>query len=88
MIEPRRQLAAEGFDVPDGARPIPRQESMSSIASSTLVSRHIRFKSNSGNCTACACKFLSLSFANVPILTFASQIPQERGVTTLESPPV
>ena len=85
MIEPRRQLAAEGFDVPDGARPIPRQESMSSIASSTPVSRHIRFKSN---CTAFACKFLSLSFANAPILIFASQIPQKRGVTTFESPPV
>ena len=85
MIEPRRQLAAEGYDVPDGARPIPRQESNSSIASSTPVSRHIRFKSN---CTACACKFLSLSFANAPILTFASQIPQKQGVTTFESPPV
>ena len=85
MIEPRRQLAAEGFDVPDGARPIPRQESMSSIASSTPVSRHIRFKSN---CTACACKVLSLSFANAPILSIASQIPQKRGVTTFESLPV
>ena len=72
MIEPRRQLAAEGFDVPDGARPIPRQESMSSIASSTPVSRHIRLKSN---CTACACKFLSLSFENVRILSIASQTP-------------
>ena len=81
MIEPRRQLAAEGFDVPDGARPIPRQESMSSIASSTPVSRHIRFKSN---CTACACKFLSYA----PILSIASQIPQKQGVTTFESPPV
>ena len=34
----RRQLMAGGLDVPDGARPIPRQESSSSIA----VSRHVR----------------------------------------------
>ena len=85
MKESRPQLVAEGFDVPDVARPIPRQESLSSIASSTPVSRHIRLESS---CTACACKFLSLSFANAPILSFARQIPQKRGVTTFESSPV
>ena len=30
--DPRRQLAPEGFDAPDGPRPIARQESSASIA--------------------------------------------------------